>query len=632
MAVLWHWSATPVITRHDLQLQHPGVVAQARGLQQIGGRHPTRRPVVLAAAQRHITPSEDKGIAPLPPFPDRVQTTWRRLFGVAWAAVAAALLAGITVALNKRTLPRTYCCMVAAAADVESPPSTTRSKKEKRRAEEGPDDPDSEGPAYQFPLPAPTYPNFGWQTEVGPAGGQARLGLLTTPHGAVETPAFIFCATKANIKGLPPDMVRDAGTQIILSNTYHLMLQPGSPLVRKLGGLQTVTGWRGPMLTDSGGYQIFSMGYGSVSSEIKGQRGAAGFSTPTVQRITEEGARFRSYVDGSPQDLTPESSIVIQRELGADLILVLDECTPFHVDKAYTARAMRRSHRWAVRSLTEFAAHDDGTQALYGIIQGGVHEDLRAESVAFVNRQPFFGTAIGGSLGADRATMHAVVGYTAARCRPDRPIHLLGIGGIRDIFHGVRCGIDTFDCVHPTRLGRHGGALVQARYWDEEQPESRVTREHIHLEKARFRDDIRPIDSTCGCYTCRNFSRGYLHHLLRAQETLGGTLASLHNVYFVNRMMAAIRVAIRNGTLAQEEAVWVHPRLYDRNPQEQQEEQRQREERQRQRAAQKERRIAEQLARRSPAPAADTHACTDTDGAPGPNPCSPTDDGSEEQG
>lgn len=301
---------------------------------------------------------------------------------------------------------------------------------------------------------------------------------------------------------------------------------------------------------------------------------------------------FRSYLDGAIKTLTPELSIQTQRQLGADLIVVLDECTPFHVDKDYTASSMRRSHRWGIRSLNEFIRGDDGSQALYGIIQGGVYEDLRKESANFVMSTPFFGTAIGGSLGSVKAMMHDIVSYTSSEClapcvlglqlhafcflpdclragliKSERPVHLLGIGGVQDIFHGVRCGIDTFDCVHPTRLGRHGGALVMAHYWEEPNRKGdamlgttsrtsicadairrlalltgqrlgdveRNVKEHIAIGKSWFKDDSRPIDETCGCYTCKNFSRGYLHHLHKAGESLSGTLLSLHNVYFMNR-------------------------------------------------------------------------------------------------
>ena len=372
------------------------------------------------------------------------------------------------------------------------------------------------------------------------------------------------------------------------------------------------------MLTDSGGYQIFSMGHGSVSNEIKGKRNAAGLGwDQTLLKIDESGATFKSYVDGSIHHLTPEKSMNIQRKLGADLIVVLDECTPFNVDKKYTADSMQRSHRWALRSLEEFLRSADGSQALYGIVQGGIYEDLRDESCKFVNETPFFGLAIGGSLGASKKDMHNIVKYTRSKLRDDKPIHLLGIGGIRDIFHGVRQGIDTFDCVHPTRLARHGGALVLASHWDEKpsaidpnapielqrknreakflkkqkdrklslllkqsktidnlsqetiddslkrlkKPTVMKIKEHFNVAKSTMRNDPRPIDENCDCYTCRNFSRAYLHHLFRAKESLGGTLVTIHNVHFMNQLMHDIRNGIKDNNLDTVEERYIHPNL-----------------------------------------------------------------------
>jgi queuine tRNA-ribosyltransferase len=331
--------------------------------------------------------------------------------------------------------------------------------------------------------------------------------------------------------------MHEAGTQIILSNTYHLMLQPGPSTMRAMGGIHKFTGWNGPMLTDSGGFQIFSLGHGSVAQEIKGTRNS-GYKS--LCKITEEGAEFRSYLDGSKQLLTPERSIQIQRDIGADLILVLDECTPFHVSKQYTARSMEMSHRWAMRSLAEFERGDDGTQSLYGIVQGGVYEDLRVESASFVNSQKFFGVAVGGSLGRDKEQMMSVVDTTMKMIDRSRPVHLLGIGGIQDILHGVECGIDTFDCVHPTRIARHGCALV----------EDVEGKEHVNLSNARFRLDTNPIDAACDCYTCRHFSRGYIHHLIKARELLAMQLLTIHNVRFMNRLMERIRSDIRRRSVA----------------------------------------------------------------------------------
>lgn len=395
------------------------------------------------------------------------------------------------------------------------------------------------------------YPNFSFQILKQINGSRARLGLIHTPHGVIETPNFIFCATKAALKGGSPQMLKEEGTQIILSNTYHLMLQPGSELVRKMGGLHKFMGWDGPMLTDSGGFQIFSLGYGSVADEIKGRRSAQ--RPKTLLKISEDGAVFKSYLDGKKHVLTPEKSIQIQRDLGADLIVCFDECTPFHVDKSYTARSMRMSHRWGARCLDEFERDADGTQALYGIIQGGVYPDLRAESTQFVNEHAFFGHAIGGSLGADKTQMAEVVEITASQLSQVRPIHLLGIGGITDIINGIRQGIDTFDCVHPTRIARHGGALVP-RFLREEfgEPE----KEHINIRNSRFKEDPNPIDSSCGCATCRTFSRGYLHHLLKARELLAMTAITTHNVHFMNRFLGALRQALQEDRFEEEALFW----------------------------------------------------------------------------
>jgi len=386
------------------------------------------------------------------------------------------------------------------------------------------------------------------------AASQARLGRLTTPHGVVETPAFIFCATKAAIKGATPQEMKRENTQIILSNTYHLMLQPGSEVVAKMGGLHQFMGWDGPMLTDSGGFQIFSLGHGSVAEEVKGKRQST--RPKSLLKITEEGAKFKSYIDGKMHLLTPEKSIQVQQDLGADLIVVLDECTPFHVDKAYTERSMYLSHRWAERSLAEFQKGPAGVQQLYGITQGGIYPDLRKISAEFVNSLPFFGHAVGGSLGADKTQMKEVVEMAMEPLDPGRPVHLLGIGGVSDIFYGVTQGIDTFDCVHPTRLARHGGALVPVAVW-EDLGKDPAGREHMNLRNASFREDPQPIDPSCTCQTCQTFSRSYLHHLLKAGEILAMTALTIHNVHFMNRLLSAIRHAIKTGTLAEEQKKWM---------------------------------------------------------------------------
>ena len=382
--------------------------------------------------------------------------------------------------------------------------------------------------------------------------GRARTGVITTPHGIIETPTFVFCATKAAIKGISSKQLQEIGTQVILSNTYHLMLQPGKLIVDNLGGLQEMTGWKGPMLTDSGGFQIFSLGYGSFTKEIK--ENFLFNNRKTLIKIDDSGATFKSYLDGSLHKLTPEKSIQIQRKLGADLIVVLDECTSFHENKEYIKMSMERSHLWAKRSLNEFNIINNGKQSLYGIIQGGVYKDLRIISTDFINANDFFGYAIGGSLGVDRDQMDSIVEFTVENLSPNRPIHLLGIGSIRDIFSGVMQGIDSFDSVHPTRLARHGGALVQPDEWE---GIDFNLKESLNLRNSIFSSDDRPISGKCFCNTCRSFSRGYLHYLLKAKEMLAFQAISLHNIYFINQLMLAIRNSLSSSTFEEERKKWV---------------------------------------------------------------------------
>lgn len=390
------------------------------------------------------------------------------------------------------------------------------------------------------------YPNFDFKLTAKDSNSKARCGLLQTPHGAIETPNFIFCGTKAAIKGVTTEQAKEAGVDIILSNTYHLLIQPGPDIVAAHGGLHKMMNWDGPMLTDSGGFQIFSLGHGGVAQEIKGRNRT---QTPrTLKKIDEEGAVFRSYVDGKIHRLTPELSIDIQRKLGADLILVLDECTPFHTDRQYTARSMERSHRWEMRSLKEFQKGHDGRQALYGIVQGGVYPDLRKESASFVAEQPFFGQAIGGSLGGEKEQMREVVGYACDYLNPERPTHLLGIGGLADIWNGVTFGIDTFDCVHPTRLARHGGALVK--------PGFNEGREHINLKNACYKEDYTALDPECNNYSSK-FSRAYIHYLFKANELLAGTLLTIHNMAFMVRLAREIRDAIKGNCFQKVRKEWL---------------------------------------------------------------------------
>ena len=395
---------------------------------------------------------------------------------------------------------------------------------------------------------------FSWQIKKKSKENKSRLGVISTPHGNIDTPAFIFCSTKGALKSFSTEEAKKNNSQIILSNTYHLMLQPGSNIIAEHGGLHRFIGWDGPMLTDSGGFQIFSLGYGSVADEIKGRRSNSKIKK-TLLNINEEGAIFKSYIDGKNLLLTPEKSIQIQRDLGADIILVFDECTPFNVDKTYTANSMHRSHRWANRSISAFESKlkynpkegSAGLQELYGIIQGGIYEDLREESIDFnQNKIDTFGIAIGGSLGSSKDEMKRVVNFTASKLNDKRPVHLLGIGDPIDIWSFVEEGIDTFDCVSPTRLARHGSALIKGK------------NKKINLRNNKYKENLNPIDNQCSCYTCKNFSTSYLHHLLLSQELLALQLITAHNVFFMNNLMRDIRKSINDNNFKDKKKEWIN--------------------------------------------------------------------------
>jgi len=372
---------------------------------------------------------------------------------------------------------------------------------------------------------------------------KARLGSINNVHGEVKTPSFIFCGTKATVKSILPHQLRSAKTQIILSNTYHLMLQPGPDIISKEKGLQNFTQWRGPMMTDSGGYQIFSLGHGSVSEEIKGKN--KNIKRKSLIKISEEGAIFRNYLNGDKVYLTPERSIELQRHFGADLIFVLDECTPFNVSKKYTENSMYLSHRWAKRCSDAFKntysdfdsqSGSSGRQHLFGIIQGGVYEDLRKIACEETCSGDYNGLAIGGSLGGSKEQMHDIFSFCSDLIDKSKPVHVLGIGGLDDILHGVSCGYDTFDCVSPTRIARHGIML------------SRLSTKGINLNNSKFKNDHSFIDEECELPEINNFSKSYLHHLFKANEILGIVILSLYNIWFMNKFFEEIRVNIQNDT------------------------------------------------------------------------------------
>jgi len=375
--------------------------------------------------------------------------------------------------------------------------------------------------------------------------GSARAGVLFTPHGEVRTPAFVPLASTATVKGLDSSEVADLGYDMVLGNTFHLFIQPGEEQIERMGGLHEFMAWRRPIITDSGGFQVFSMGHGTVADEIKGRAPAGSERAGAILAIEEEGVRFRSYVDGGERFMAPETSMEVQAALGSDVALAFDECTPFHVSRDYTERSTERTHRWLERCLRWQADHGRGDQILYAIGQGGVHEDLRRGSTRHVAASAAPGVAIGGSLGAEKAQMYEVVEWATAELEdvaPAKPRHLLGIGEVDDLVRGVELGIDTFDCAMPTRLGRHGMAIVP-------DPERRW---RVDLTKSRWRGSRQPIMDGCPCPACAGgYSRGYLNYLFSIRELTALRLVTLHNLAYVARLMADLRAAIAAGTLAE---------------------------------------------------------------------------------
>jgi queuine tRNA-ribosyltransferase/7-cyano-7-deazaguanine tRNA-ribosyltransferase len=384
--------------------------------------------------------------------------------------------------------------------------------------------------------------------EVAAKAGRARAGYLTTAHGTVQTPAFVPVGTRAAVKGVSAKDLQRIGNQIIIANTYHLHLQPGEDTIHKMGGLHAFMGWQGPLMTDSGGFQVFSLGSGKVHgigkiASIFPEQGDRGGHLRTnkgksLVRVDEEGVSFVSYLDGSPHRFTPENVVAMEQKLGADIMLPLDECTsPLH-DHAYTRTAMERTHRWALRALAEFEKTSGNYQALFGIVQGGAYQDLRKESAAFIAGQGFDGFAIGGSLGKSKEDMLRVLSWTMPLLPDAMPRHLLGIGEVEDIFDVVKSGIDLFDCIAPTSMGQTGTVFVKAE-----------ARFRIHLRNARFKDDRNPIEKGCRCPTCQTYSKAYLRHLFMANEPLASRLATTHNLYFLESFMSSIRQAIKENRL-----------------------------------------------------------------------------------
>lgn len=374
--------------------------------------------------------------------------------------------------------------------------------------------------------------------------GLGRAGVITTPHGDIKTPAFVTVGTKATVKALTPEMVRDLGAQVVLANTYHLYLEPGDELVRDAGGFAKFMNWKGPTMTDSGGFQVFSLGvaFGSKvgklskvpQGEVVGEEIDPEDEAGKLAKIDEDGVTFKSYKDGSVHRFTPERSMEIQHNLGADMFFAFDECTSPMAPYEYQKEAMERTHRWAKRSLDAHHKNVEavGKQGLLGVVQGGRHKDLREESARVLGAMDFDGYGIGGSF--DKDDMTTAVGWVNAILPENKPRHLLGIGEPEDIFGGVENGCDIFDCVAPTRMGRNGTLHTRDG--------------KINLRNAKFTRDFTPVDSECDCYTCKNYTRAYLAHLFRSNEMLAGTLGSIHNLRFLVALVDQMREAILSDT------------------------------------------------------------------------------------
>ncbi len=358
--------------------------------------------------------------------------------------------------------------------------------------------------------------SFDFRFDLLATDGMARAGVFHTPHGPIPTPIYAPVGTQATVKSLTPRQLADVGAILVLANTYHLYLRPGDELIAELGGLHTFMQWPGPMLTDSGGFQVFS---------LAGKRGQK-----SLRAIDDDGVTFRSHIDGRRHRFTPERVMEIEQNLGADIAMVLDECAPPD-DYEYNTRALRRTHAWAERCQ---AAHHRPDQALFGIVQGGIFPDLREQSAAFLTQLDFPGYAIGGlSVGETKEQMLETLAFTTPLLPADKPRYLMGVGTPEDLVEGVARGVDIFDCVLPTRVARNGQALLRTG--------------KLNIRNARFAADPAPLDETCQCYTCQHFSRAYLRHLVIAKEMLAATLLSIHNLHVMLTLIKEIRAAILAG-------------------------------------------------------------------------------------
>ena len=361
---------------------------------------------------------------------------------------------------------------------------------------------------------------------------RARVGRIHTPHGIIDTPGFVPVGTNGCLKGLTAEQTASLNIQLLFCNTYHLMVQPGAEVVEKAGGIHPFMQRNAPIITDSGGFQVFSLAYGGYTEELKSK--GAKQQRNGVAKITEDGVTFRSYRDGSKLLLTPESSIAAQKKIGADIIVSFDELPPYHTDSRRLKKSLDRTHRWEKRSLDAHQANRQG-QALYAVVHGGVDLEMRSLSAQFLGQMSFDGYGIGGSVGKDRLEMKTMIAHTVPQLPEDKPVHLLGIGDIPSIELGVPLGIDTFDSSHPTKCARHG-LLFSAEG-------------SVRIVRSVYATDFTPVEGGCACYTCCTYSRAYLHHLFKAHELTYYTLASIHNIAFMMRLMATYRAAILDGKI-----------------------------------------------------------------------------------
>lgn len=382
---------------------------------------------------------------------------------------------------------------------------------------------------------------------------KARAGVIKTLHGDIETPAFVPVGTVGTVKGITPRDLKEMQAQVVLANTYHLHLRPGEDLIKKLGGLSKFMSWNGPTMTDSGGFQVFSLGVGKLGGGVKFLREKPKYQVPDenvtavkLNKITEEGVTFQSHIDGSTHKLTPESSIEIQEKLGADLIVSFDDLESPDYDFEKTKNSLELTNRWELRSKK---AYKNSLQLLYGVTHGGQFKDLRIESAKFVDAN-FDAVALGGAH-LNKKNLYEVVDWTTSIVDERKPRHLLGIGEVDDIFEGVERGIDTFDCVIPTRIGRTGFFFISPLIGNMK------NRFRSDIDKAQYAKDTKPLDKNCKCYTCQNFSRAYIHHLFRSKELLSYQLLSLHNVHFLVNLTKQIRDAILNNNFSSFKRKWL---------------------------------------------------------------------------